>query len=147
MDLTFSLNTLDIHVSGKPVTVDFTLENATPADLWVLKWYTPFEGIKGKIFSVCCDGIEMEYQGRMVKRAEPRKEDYLFLKSGESETVTVDLTEVYPIRACKKCRVTFRGSIYDTAESETEVPRLSEKHRPIPIKGNSLIFPVLPESK
>jgi peptidyl-Lys metalloendopeptidase len=145
-ELTYLLSTLDIHVSGKPVMIDFVIDNGTPSDLWVLTWYTPLEGMKGEIFQVICDGIEMKYQGRMVKRADPTKKDYKCIRSGESETVAVDLTEAYAIPVCRKCRVTFCGEIHDMTQTESEVPRPSEKHQKILIKGNSLIFPVIPDS-
>jgi peptidyl-Lys metalloendopeptidase len=146
MGLTFSLNTPDLHISGKPLPVDFSLENHTSEDLWILKWNTPLEGIKGKIFDVVCDDKVIQYEGRMYKRAEPLKEDYVCIKSGDSITATVDLASAYNIPACKKCKVVFKSMILDCTNLEQEVPRPSEKHQPLPIKGNSLIFPVLPES-
>ena len=45
------------YVLGKPIIVGFTLASDAEADLWILKWYTPLEGIKGKILQVTCDRI------------------------------------------------------------------------------------------
>jgi peptidyl-Lys metalloendopeptidase len=146
MNITYKLITADLHMCEKPVPVDFSLENHTSEDLWILKWYTPLEGIKGKIFDVVCDDKVIQYEGRMYKHGEPLKEDYVCIKSGESFGATVDLASAYNIPACKKCKIAFKAMIFDCTNLEQEVPRPSEKHSPITIKGNSLIFPVLPES-
>jgi hypothetical protein len=38
---------------------------------YVLKWFTPLEGIGGDIFRVERDGAELPYHGKLVKRGPP----------------------------------------------------------------------------
>jgi hypothetical protein len=44
------------YILGRPVTIDFALTNHSSSELSILKWYTPLEGINGRILEVTCDG-------------------------------------------------------------------------------------------
>jgi hypothetical protein len=76
---------------GKPIILGFALENLTDEDFWVLIWYTPLEGLEGKIFRVTCSGKEVLYEGPMVKRSDPVRDDYLHLGPKGSASAKVDL--------------------------------------------------------
>jgi heat shock protein HslJ len=81
--------------SREAVNVRFTLTNTSSEGLFVLKWFTPLEGIAGDIFSVQRDGADLPYVGRMVKRAPPVPDDYVWIDSGGSISAVVDLAEGY----------------------------------------------------
>ena len=42
--------------SMRSIVIKFTLENNSEENLWILKWNTPLEGLKKRIFNVICDG-------------------------------------------------------------------------------------------
>jgi peptidyl-Lys metalloendopeptidase len=117
-----------------------SLANNSPSDLWVLSWYTPLEGIKGKIFTLTCDGVDLPYQGRMVKRAMPEKNDYILIRSGQTVSATVDLATVFHIPDSGTCTLSFKGTLHDLATSEQDVPRDPERHEAISMKGAALTF-------
>jgi Tol biopolymer transport system component len=79
---------------GEPVEVRFTLTNRSETGLYVLKWYTPLEGLYGDIFRVERDGEPIPYNGPLVMRGDPTGDDYVYLDPGESASATVDLTAV-----------------------------------------------------
>ncbi|MFN2220243.1 MAG: hypothetical protein ACK2UA_16670, partial [Anaerolineae bacterium] len=64
---------------GNRVMIQFTLTNNSHADLYVLKWYTPLEGIGGEIFRVKRDGQAIPYTGILAMRGDPTPEAYQLL--------------------------------------------------------------------
>ena len=129
-------------IKDQPIIIEFTLENHSSENLWLLKWYTPFEGLKGKIFRVTCDGKEIPYEGQMVKRGHPTKDDYIYVASEDSVSSEVNLSDAYTFPTSYECKVEFKGRIYDFSKSEGSLPKKSEEHQMINITGNSVTFDV-----
>src|SRR5687768_10993951 len=83
-NMEYQLIARDTYVMGNPIMIKFSLQNLSNENLWVLKWYTPLEGLKGKIFLVTCDGKEIPYEGPMFMRGQPKKDDYIHIEPGRS---------------------------------------------------------------
>ena len=145
MDVTlrYHLQAESSYIQGAPVMVGFSVENLSSVDVWILKWYTPLEGIKGKIFEVTCDGVDIPYEGRLMKRGNPEKDEYARLYPGESASAKVDLASVYALPACKECRLKFKGRIHDAVLDQREVPRAAEAHLPVDVPGNAVSFSIV----
>ena len=141
--LRYQLSARDSYVKGSPIDINFKLENLSNESLWVLNWYTPLEGVKGKIFRVLCDGKEILYEGPMMKRGEPTKDDYLQIDHGSSASAEVDLSKAYGFPACGECLVEFKGRIYDISTSADSIPRSSEEQQMVTITGNTVAFRVV----
>jgi hypothetical protein len=138
--LTYRLQAQKRYDHSLPIKLGFSIENLSASDLWILKWYTPLEGIKNNIFEVVCDGVEIPYEGRMVKRGTPERDDYLRLGARSTEHVEVDLAEAYSFPAAKECRVRFKGRIHDVVSEARQVPRAMADHSPADIDGDSVVF-------
>lgn len=80
---------------GDSVELEFTLTNDSEEDLYVLKWYTPLEGLGGEIFRVKRDGQPVPYEGPLAMRGDPTPDAYVFLEAGRSVSETVDLAAAY----------------------------------------------------
>jgi len=141
--LTYQLLTRDQYVRGRPTVITFRIENTGARESWILTWYTPLEGIRGKIFEVVCNGQTLPYEGRMVKRGDPAADDYLHLAPGGSATADVDLAEVYTLPPCDECAVSFRGTIRDVVYESQLLPRPMDRHEPAEIPGNSVSFRIV----
>ena len=128
------------YVAGKSIRIGFILQNLSNENLWILRWYTPLEGVEGKIFRVTCDGKEIPYEGRMVKRGDPSKSDYVYLAPNGSVFAEVDLSKAYSLSACNECRVAFKGRIHDIVTDESSLPNRSEDHQWVDISGNAVSF-------
>ena len=51
-------------------------------------WNTPLEGLNNKFFRVTRDGVDLPYQGRIVKRMEPTAKSYAQIPArGEQSAV------------------------------------------------------------
>jgi hypothetical protein len=143
--LRYSLYAENAYVQGQPIIIRFGIENVSSSDVWILKWYTPLEGIKGKIFEVSCDGADIPYEGMLMKRGNPGKDDYLLLHPNKPVEKEFDLSSVYSIPACKECRVNFKGRIFDVVFHHNQIPRSAELHQPVEVLGNSVLFSITSE--
>ncbi len=105
---------VDVHIetaprynNDQPVEIVFTIINNTAQDIYVLKRETPLEGLKSDCLIVMVDGRRVKYDGKLVKRREPRKEDYVFIKAGGSVSKTVDVSQAYKVSEQGEYEVTF----------------------------------------
>jgi len=128
----------DPFVPGEPVTIGFALRNASDRALWVLRWYTPLEGIAGDIFRVVHEGRAVEFRGPMVRRAEPRPDDYQLIEAGREVTAEVDLARAYDLSAAGAYEVDFVGRIRDVVSAAAELPRSKEEHREVTAAGEGI---------
>jgi hypothetical protein len=142
--ISYRLSITDAYIKDRPIVINFTLENSSDENLWVLNWYTPLEGLKGKIFDITCDGKEIPYEGIMMKRGQPTKEDYVQIAPGRSVSAFVDLLEGYKVPAANQCKVDFKGRIYDVATAGESIPKKVDDHRMVRIVGNAITFRVSP---
>jgi peptidyl-Lys metalloendopeptidase len=95
--------------TGEVVEARFTLTNTSSEGLFVLKWFTPLEGLAGDIILVRRDGIEIDYRGKLVKRAAPTPEDYVWIDAGASVSAEIDLAEGYDFSQAGQYTVQFRS--------------------------------------
>jgi heat shock protein HslJ len=119
--LVASLEAPESPTSGTVVHVRFTLTNTLSEGLFVLEWFTPLEGLAGDIFRVEREGVELTYRGKMVKRAPPTAEDYVWLDAGGSISAEVDLAEGYDVSQAGQYAVQFRSPrLSHTAKTSAE---------------------------
>ena len=90
-DLEAALQVPPTLPDGESVELEFTLINHSETGVYVLKWYTPLEGIAGEIFRIKRDGQPIPYEGPLVMRGDPTPDAYVFLDAGASVSATVDL--------------------------------------------------------
>jgi len=95
--------------TGAVVKVRFTLTNTSSEGLFVLKWFTPLEGLAGDIFQVQRDGVDLPYLGKLVKRGTPISEDYVWIDAGGSISAEVDLAEGYDFSQAGQYTLQFRS--------------------------------------
>jgi heat shock protein HslJ len=95
--------------TGAVVKVRFTLTNVSSEGFFVLKWFTPLEGLAGDIFGVQRDGVDLPYRGKLVKRAPPISEDYVWMDAGGSISAEVDLAEGYDFSQAGQYTLQFRS--------------------------------------
>ena len=123
--------------SGEAVNLRFTLANNTDTSLYVLKWYTPLEGIAGEIFRVERDGQTIPYQGMLAKRAAPSPADYVLLEPGESVSAEVDLARAYDFSSAGEYTIEFVSpSISHVARTEAEMAKTVDDLGPVQIPSN-----------
>ncbi|NEN95711.1 MAG: hypothetical protein F6K50_09270 [Moorea sp. SIO3I7] len=142
--LQYRLDSQENYTINQPVNIVFMLENLDVQPLWVLTWYTPLEGLKGRILQVICDGEEILYEGPMVKRGRPTQEDYVLIQPGESVSKEVELSSAYNLPVAAVCQVKFRGTIHDVVREESQIFGAEENYQGLEIPGNMVTFQISP---
>jgi len=127
-----------LHVN-EPVTLQFTLQNHSDKALYFLKWYTPLEGISGKIFHIERDGQLIPYEGILAMRSAPTRESYIYLEPGESVSAEVNLSNAYDFSQPGKYTIAFLSPyISHIAYSETEMAKSVDDLYPVDISSNEV---------
>ena len=125
--------------TGETVPVRFTLTNNADTPLYVLKWYTPLEGIAGKIFRVERDGEVVPYEGILATRAAPSPDDYVLLEPGASAAAEVDLATAYDFSQAGTYTIEFLSpKISDVARTEAEMTPSLDDLGPVQIAANTV---------
>lgn len=119
---------------GDPVQVTFQLINPTAQRLFVLDWHTPLEGLLSNCLVVTRDGVEIPYQGPMLKRGDPEPSDYAVLDPGVTSERTIEAHLAYDFSKPGTYRIAFRGPLMDVITQQAEVPRPLAQHREVPMQ-------------
>jgi len=138
--LEYLLKSQESYAVGSPVRIGFELRNLSDQTIYVLKWYTPLEGLFGNIFRVTRDGEEIPYQGPMAKRGDPGPEEYVELQPRGSVSAEVDLSAGYDLSRPGSYQLEFKGQLFDVVTQKRLVPRARDKHRGESISGNKVTF-------
>lgn len=131
------------YFSGSPVMVGFELRNMSQSSLFMLKWYTPLEGLAGKVFRVEREGVAVEYRGVLAKRGEPTADDYLEVPGRGSVSVAVDLTQAYDFTLPGNYEVAFISHLHDVVARREELPRPQDRHRSVSLQCGTARFRLL----
>jgi hypothetical protein len=125
--------------TGEHVNLTFTLFNRTDTRLYVLKWYTPLEGIAGEIFGVEHDGQALPYEGILASRAPPSPEVYVALDAGQSVSAVVDLAEAYDFSGAGEYTIEFISPrISHVARTESEMADEMADLGPVEMPSNRI---------
>ena len=95
--------------TGEVVKVRFTLTNFSSEGFFVLKWFTPLEGLAGDTFRVQRDGVDLPYLGKLVNRGPPIPADYVWIEAGGSISAEVDLAEGYDFSVAGQYALQFQS--------------------------------------
>lgn len=133
--------------SGEPIIVYFLLENQTRGGLYLLKWYTPLEGIGGDIFEVTRNGQPIPYLGPLVSRAAPTPESYIYVEPDKGVTAEVNIAEAYDFSQPGTYTIKFRSPrISYLARSEAEMATSLDELGPVNIPSNEVTIEVVASS-
>jgi hypothetical protein len=141
--LTASLELVEDPPTREHVMLKFVLENSSAAPLYVLKWYTPLEGIAGEIFKVTNEGLRIPYQGILASRTPPTIDSYVFLEPGESVSQVVDLATSYDFSKPGVYTIEFISPrISHTAQSVEQIARDMDQLGPVRIDSTPLVIEI-----
>jgi peptidyl-Lys metalloendopeptidase len=126
--------------STQPAELVFALTNEGKDTVRALNWQTPFEGVRAPMFDVRRDGVELEYRGRMVKRAAPAKEAYLELQPGERKEAKIDLADGWDVAAPGRYTVSYAAELFDVVDASMHVPRALDELAAMPLSCRPVTF-------
>ena len=100
---------------GEEVACRFSITNTHPAnDYYVLKWFTPIEGLKYAYMSITKEGKALKYDSIMIKRdrTEAPSSAYQLLKAGHTLNTEIDLSTAYAINKAGKYTAQLQTKLY-----------------------------------
>jgi peptidyl-Lys metalloendopeptidase len=103
------------------VMVNVAITNPNKNTIRVLRWYTPFDGVKEDLFSVTVNGKAVEYTGADYKRPAPADKDYITLKSGETLETTIDLAAYYDFSESGYYQISYKAENANLFSRETNI--------------------------
>lgn len=109
------------------VPVNVAVTNQSRQSLQILRWLTPFDGVKEDLFAVTLDGKPVEYIGAHYKRPAPTEKDYLTLKPGETFEATVDLAGYYDLTQTGFYQVSYHVEAANVFSRQTGLLDQSEE--------------------
>ena len=80
---------------GEEIVCEVTIANSHDRDRYMLARNTPLEGLRSPLFTVTRSGKILPYDGKLLKRGPPSKEEYVFVRAKSSVSVSVDLSRVF----------------------------------------------------
>ena len=104
---------------GDDVTCEVTITNTQDKDYFMLKRYTPLEGLISPLFSITRDGEMVPYDGILVKRGPPSEDDYVRIRAKTSVLSSVDLSEAYSFNSAGPYKVNLQTKITFFADRST----------------------------
>jgi len=109
--------------------ITFSITNPTQYSIDVLKWGTPFEGIRSNMFNIHdYSARPLEYLGMLVRRgAIPLVEEYLTIPANSEQSITIDLANHYDFTKLGNHVVSLNLPFYSGArdfEAETNAIEL-----------------------
>ena len=130
--------------SGEAVNLRFTLINNTDTRLYVLKWFTPLEGLGGEIFRVKRDGQPIPYEGPLAARGDPTPDAYVLLGPGESVSAEVDLAAAYDFSEPGEYTIAFISPrISHVARTEGEMATSVDDLGPVAMPSDPVTITIL----
>ncbi|XP_011403667.2 PREDICTED: uncharacterized protein LOC105312595 [Amphimedon queenslandica] len=120
------------------VLCQFSFTNITNGECYLLRYNTPLEGLRSSFLNLKNQKInDIPYQGILVKRLLPKKENYVLLKPNKPiQSPDIDLTKAYQFPHDGEYTLQYtRDLVYITKEKmesikDDELPIWSRKFRP-----------------
>lgn len=134
--------------TGQPVSLKVVLHNRGATKISVLNWGTPFEEAWLQPFvTVTRDGKPVAYEGAVVKRGDPERDEYFGLSPAEQREASIDLTLAFDLTEPGPYVVVPRIVLYDVALEPVRLPRARASHQPRTIDCNTIMVTVRPKGQ
>ena len=87
--------------------VEVTVTNTSSKTLRIPKWQLPIDVQRSNLFRITRDGLEVGFEGAMIKRGVPSAEDFAILRAGRSYRSVVALGTAYDLSKAGHYTVTY----------------------------------------
>lgn len=120
-----------------PFDLRFILSNRSDFSVYVLKAYTPLEGLRSDCLDVFWNGEPIPYDGPLIKRGRETAQSYVMIDPGESIEEVVDISECYAVSAKGIYEVSFRGDIRDVIAAKDFRPKSLKRHTKLNVRPSA----------
>ena len=91
--------------------VEVTVTNTSGKTLRIPKWQLPIDVQRSNLFRITRDGLEVGFEGAMIKRGVPTAEDFAILRAGRSYRSVVELSTAYDLSKAGDYTVTYAAPL------------------------------------
>lgn len=91
--------------------VEVTVTNTSSRTLRIPKWQLPTDVQRSNLFRITRDGVEVGFEGAMIKRGVPTAEDFAILRAGRSYRSVVELGAAYDLSKAGHYTVTYAAPL------------------------------------
>lgn len=91
--------------------VEVTVTNTSSRTLRIPKWQLPIDVQRSNLFRISRDGVEVGFEGAMIKRGVPTAEDFTILRAGRSYRSVVELGTAYDLSKAGHYTVTYAAPL------------------------------------
>ena len=91
--------------------VEVTVSNTSSRTLRIPKWQLPIDVQRSNLFRITRDGVEVGFEGAMIKRGVPTAEDFAILRAGRSYRSVVELGAAYDLSKAGHYTVTYAAPL------------------------------------
>lgn len=91
--------------------VEVTVTNTSSRTLRIPKWQLPADVQRSNLFRITRDGVEVGFEGAMIKRGVPTAEDFAILRAGRSYRSVVELGAAYDLSKAGHYTVTYAAPL------------------------------------
>ena len=91
--------------------VEVTVTNTSSRTLRIPKWQLPIDVQRSNLFRISHDGVEVGFEGAMIKRGVPTAEDFTILRAGRSYRSVVELGTAYDLSKAGHYTVTYAAPL------------------------------------
>ncbi len=91
--------------------VEVTVTNTSSRTLRIPKWQLPIDVQRSNLFRISRDGVEVGFEGAMIKRGVPTAEDFAILRAGRSYRSVVELGAAYDLSKAGHYTVTYAAPL------------------------------------
>jgi peptidyl-Lys metalloendopeptidase len=91
--------------------VEVIVTNTSRTTVRVPKWQLPTAFADSKVFRVTRDGMPVEFEGRMIKRAVPTASEFAVIRPGRAIRTVVDLPQAYDFRKAGTYTITYAAPL------------------------------------
>lgn len=99
--------------NSEDIILNWAVTNPTDNTFKLLKWYTPLDGVERSLFSIHYGNDVLPYLGKLIKRSEPKEDDYVTLAPGDNIVVEISVSDFYEFSSSGDYKLT-----YDVASSQ-----------------------------
>lgn len=119
-----------------PFNLRFIVTNSNDFPVYVLKAYTPLEGLRSDCLDVLWNGEPVQYDGPLLKRGKETARSYVLIGAGETIEAVVDISKCYSVSAKGSYEVSFKGNIRNVIPAEDWRPRSLARATKVTVRPN-----------
>ena len=122
------------------IKCSFDYTNNAKEEYYLLKRNTPLEGLLSPFVTVSRNGHPLEYEGIIVHRDAPMKDEFVLVKAGETVSASINLNDAYIFNSDGDYTITYNAPLKYTSEESINLQSSEVKMNEVEIDESFSLF-------